>query len=138
MNQRRIDLPVIFLTGTADVPAAVKAMKAGAKDFFEKPVDNDALVTRIKQCIEAEAEKHRTREDGNRFERSLALLTPREAEVMQHMLTGKSSKVIARALGISYRTVEIHRSRVMEKMQAETLAELVRMELSRHTAPGEA
>ncbi|MBI4998296.1 MAG: response regulator transcription factor [Rhodocyclales bacterium] len=135
LNQRRVDLPVIFLTGTADVPAAVTAMKAGAADFLEKPFDNAMLVGRIRQCIAAHAQRHLATDDGDRYERGLAQLTPREAEVLQLMLTGKASKVIARELGVSHRTVDIHRGRVMEKMQAETLAELVRMELSRHTSP---
>jgi two-component system, LuxR family, response regulator FixJ len=133
LNERQIDLPVIFLTGAADVPAAVKAMKAGAQDFLEKPFDNDVLVARVRQCIAARAQRQPTNDD--RYERNLALLTPREAEVMQLMLTGRTSKQIARTLGVSHRTVDIHRGRVMEKMQAETLAELVRMELSRRIAP---
>lgn len=135
LNQRRIDLPVIFLTGAADVPAAVQAMKAGAQDFLEKPFDNEVLVARVRQCIAAHAQRHVAPGDGDRYENGRALLTPREAEVMQLMLTGKTSKVIARELGVSNRTVDIHRGRVMEKMQAETLAELVRMELSRRTSP---
>lgn len=135
LNQRRIDLPVIFLTGTADVPAAVAAMKAGAQDFLEKPFDNEVLVARVRQCITAHAQRHLAPSDGDRYENGRALLTPREAEVMQLMLTGMSSKTIARELGVSHRTVDIHRGRVMEKMQAETLAELVRMELSRRTSP---
>lgn len=137
LNERRIDVPVIFLTGAADVPAAVTAMKAGAQDFLEKPFENDVLVARVKKCIEAQAGRHPAqRDDGDdRFEQGRVQLTPREAEVMQLMLTGKTSKLIARALGVSHRTVDIHRGRVMEKMQAETLAELVRMELSRRADP---
>jgi two-component system, LuxR family, response regulator FixJ len=135
LNERRVDLPVIFLTGAADVPAAVTAMKAGAADFLEKPFDNVILVARIRQCITAHAQRHPASDDGIRYEQGLARLTSREAEVLQLMLTGKASKVIARALGVSHRTVDIHRGRVMDKMQAETLAELVRMELSRHTSP---
>ena len=139
LNERRIDIPVIFLTGAADVPAAVAAMKAGAQDFLEKPFDNEVLVARVKQCIEAHAGRHHPAQQDNgdeAFERGRALLTKREAEVMQLMLTGNSSKLIARTLGVSHRTIDIHRGRVMEKMQAETLAALVRMELSRRTDPG--
>jgi FixJ family two-component response regulator len=130
LNESRIDLPVIFLTGAADVPAAVTAMKAGAADFLEKPFDNEVLVARVRQCIAAHAQRHVASDDGDRYERGLTQLTPREAEVLQLMLTGKTSKLIARELGVSHRTVDIHRGRVMEKMQANTLAELVRMELS--------
>ena len=128
--ERRIDLPVIFLTGAADVPAAVQAMKAGARDFLEKPIANEVLVARIRQCMASQTAPVHTGND-DRFERGQAQLTPREAEVMQLMLTGKTSKVIARALGVSHRTIDIHRGRVMDKMGAETLADLVRMELSR-------
>jgi FixJ family two-component response regulator len=134
LNQRRIDLPVIFLTGAADVPAAVAAMKAGARDFLEKPFDNEVLVARVRQCLAAEAARHLD-DGGKRYQQGLAQLTPREAEVLQLMLTGKTSKLIGKALGVSHRTVDIHRGRVMEKMQAETLAELVRMELSVRPAP---
>jgi FixJ family two-component response regulator len=131
LNERRIDLPVIFLTGAADVPAAVTAMKAGAADFLEKPFDNEALLERIRQVLAIQ----RPQAGDDDYRRSLALLTPREAEVMQLMLTGMTSKLIARELGVSHRTVEIHRGRVMEKMQAKTLAELVRRELSARTSP---
>lgn len=136
LAQRGIDLPVIFLTGAADVPAAVTAMKAGARDFLEKPVANEMLVARIRQCLEAEARRQRAPAVDDRFGRGLALLTPREAEVMRLMLDGKTSKMIARILGISHRTVDIHRGRVMEKMQAETLADLVRLELSGRASAG--
>lgn len=135
LNERRIDVPVVFLTGAADVPAAVKAMKAGAADFLEKPFDNEVLVARVKQCIAAHAQRHIASHDGDRYELGLAQLTPREAEVLPLMLTGKTSKLIARELGVSHRTVDIHRGRIMEKMQAATLAELVRMGLSRRTGP---
>ena len=128
LNERKVDLPVIFITGSADVPSAVKAMKAGARDFIEKPFDNEALVARIRLCLAPQARPAHADND-QRFERGLTLLTPRETEVMKLMLTGKSSKLIARALGVSHRTIDIHRGRVMEKMQAETLADLVRMEL---------
>jgi FixJ family two-component response regulator len=136
LNERRIDLPVIFITGAAEVPIAVTAMKGGAYDFLEKPFDNDVLLERVRQCIAAHARRNgMPGAGGNRYEQGLTLLTPRETEVLQLMLTGKTSKMIARVLGVSHRTVDIHRSRVMEKMQAKTLAELVRMELSRHTSP---
>ena len=132
LNERLIDLPVVFLTGAADVPAAVQAMKAGASDFLEKPFDNNDLVARVHRCIDAHARW--TPKHDDRYARGLALLTPREAEVLQLMLTGMTSKVIARKLGVSNRTIDIHRARVMDKMQAATLAELVRMELSRDAA----
>lgn len=131
LNERHIALPVVFLTGAADVPAAVMAMKAGAADFLEKPFDNEVLLERIRQVL-AQLQPQ-AGDDG--YRRALALLTPRESEVMQLMLTGMTSKLIARELGVSHRTVEIHRGRVMEKMQARTLAELVRRELSARASP---
>jgi two-component system response regulator FixJ len=126
LNERNLGLPVIFLTGAADVPAAVQAMKAGAHDFLEKPIDNAVLVARVKQCLAGLTAAAKDRG----FQRGLAQLTPREAEVMRLMLAGKTSKMIARVLGVSHRTVDIHRGRVMRKMQAGSLADLVRMELS--------
>lgn len=131
LNERRIALPVIFLTGAADVPAAVMAMKAGAADFLEKPFDNEVLLERIRQVLG----KRQPQDDGDGYQRALTLLTPRETEVLQLMLTGMTSKLIARELGVSHRTVEIHRGRVMEKMQARTLAELVRREVSARASP---
>jgi two-component system, LuxR family, response regulator FixJ len=135
LNDRLTDLPVIFITGAAEVPIAVAAMKAGAYDFIEKPIENDDLKARVKRCIAAHAQRRQASDEGDRYQRGLAQLTPREQEVLELMLTGKTSKVIAKELDISHRTIEIHRARVMEKMQVETLAELVRMELSRHTSP---
>lgn len=134
LNERRVELPVIFLTGAGDVPSAVIAMKAGAADFLEKPFDNEVLTARIRQCIAAHAQRHLASPDGERYERGLGQLTPREAEVLQLMLTGNTNKMIGKTLGVSHRTVDVHRSRVMEKMRAETLAELVRMELSWRTS----
>lgn len=135
LNERLADLPIIFITGASEVPIAVAALKAGAFDFIEKPFDNDDLLARVRHCIGAHAQRHVSTNGGSRYEQGLAQLTPREIEVLQLMLTGKTSKAIAKELDISHRTIEIHRARVMEKMQAETLAELVRMELSRHTSP---
>jgi FixJ family two-component response regulator len=134
LNERRVELPVIFLTGAGDVPSAVIAMKAGAADFLEKPFDNETLTARIRQCIAAHARRHLASPDGERYERGIGQLTPREAEVLQLMLTGNTNKMIGKTLGVSHRTVDVHRSRVMEKMRAETLAELVRMELSWRTS----
>lgn len=126
-------LPVILITGHGDVAMAVKAMKAGAIDFIEKPFDDEDLLRSIHRALEYD-ERHR----ANRAARAevaarLAELTPREHEVMAMVTDGKSNKDIAAALGVSAKTVEAHRARVMEKMRAESLAELVRMALL--TAP---
>jgi RNA polymerase sigma factor (sigma-70 family) len=129
LNRRGVTLPVIFLTGAADIPIAVAAMREGAADFVEKPFQNEYLLARVCQVIEHHR-KHREREEERRLAlRNLALLTPREHEVLELVVAGKTSKEIARELGASYRTVEVHRTHLMEKMSAATLADLVRMRL---------
>ena len=131
--QRRLleggtNLPIIFLSGSGDIPIAVEAMRNGAVDFLEKPFDNAELVARVRKAF-AGAAAPRAVADDTGYERRRASLTPRECEVLDHMITGKTSKSIGRELGVSHRTVEIHRARVMEKMEADTLADLVRMAL---------
>ncbi|MGD2215292.1 MAG: response regulator transcription factor [Gemmatimonadales bacterium] len=120
-------LPIIFLTAHGDVPMAVKALKAGAVDFVQKPFRDQELIDKIQYALE---ENERLRRDlGRRDEISarIAALTPRETEVMNLVVDGKSNKAIAHKLDLSQRTVEIHRARVMEKMQAGSVAELVKM-----------
>ena len=117
-------LPVIFLTGHGDVPTAVAAVKRGAFDFVEKPFSNNALVDRIEQALAlSAAELLRRRELRARSQR-LAELTEREAEVMRLVVEGHANKRIADALGISVRTVEVHRARVFEKMDVKSAVEL--------------
>ena len=117
-------LPVIFLTGHGDVPTAVAAVKRGAFDFVEKPFSNNALVDRIEQALAlSAAEVARRREQRNRTRR-VAELTEREAEVMRLVIEGHPNKRIADALGISVRTVEVHRARVFEKMDVKSAVEL--------------
>jgi FixJ family two-component response regulator len=129
LRERGVVLPVIFLTGSGDIPMAVEAMRNGAVDFLEKPFDNDMLVDRVRlafaRCAMPATQVARI-EDLD-YARRVGTLTPREREVFDHMTTGKTSKVIGRELGCSFRTVEIHRTRVMSKMAARTLADLVRM-----------
>ncbi|CAK0779331.1 Transcriptional regulatory protein FixJ [Azospirillaceae bacterium] len=122
--------PVIVITGHGDVPMAVDALKTGAVDFIEKPFDPDRVLDSVKQALGRSAEVRRDQIQSEELQARLELLTPREREVMDHMVIGHSNKVIAARLGISPRTVEIHRSRVMEKMAVDTLAELVRQTLS--------
>lgn len=119
-------LPVIIITGHGDVPMAVRAMKAGAVDFFEKPFNDQALLDRIQQAMEDDA--RRRDEVGRRagVRARIAALTPREREVMRLVVAGRSNKHIANELGVSKKTVEAHRARMMEKMQATSLPELVR------------
>jgi two-component system response regulator DctR len=117
-------LPVIFLTGHGDVPTAVAAVKRGAFDFVEKPFSNNALVDRIEQALVlSAAELARRREQRSRARR-MAGLTEREAEVMRLVIEGLPNKRIADALGISVRTVEVHRARVFEKMDVKSAVEL--------------
>tara|TARA_B100001540_G_scaffold166788_1_gene147536 strand:+ start:6654 stop:7283 length:630 start_codon:yes stop_codon:yes gene_type:complete len=119
------DIPIIFLSGTAEVRTAVRALKAGAIDFIEKPLN----ATRIKRCVQyaVQLDLERRYVKSRRCEAELKrrLLTRREREVMDWMVKGKSNKEIARILGISSRTVEVHRGRVMEKMEARNVLELV-------------
>ena len=115
--------PVVMITGHGDVPMAVRAMQLGAVDFIEKPFDPAQLVRSIRHAV---ARPPAPDDGGSGSEARLASLTGREREVFEQLLTGRSNKQIARALDISPRTVEIHRARVMEKMAAGSLAELVR------------
>jgi len=128
--ERNVDTPIVFLTGAQSVPMAVTAMQRGAVDFLEKPFENDDLVKRVRQALRRGDTKD-DRAHRAEYDRRSALLTPREREVMEHVVAGQTSKEIGRALGVSPRTVEIHRTRVMDKMQAGSLAELVRMVLTR-------
>jgi FixJ family two-component response regulator len=129
LRARGIILPVMFLTGSSDIPMAVEAMRNGAVDFLEKPFDNDELVTRVRRVMAqcAQPETLPGRKTDNDTARRLRTLTAREREVYDCMIVGKTSKVIAVELGGSFRTVEIHRGRVMGKMGATHLADLVRM-----------
>lgn len=122
-------VPVIFVTGHGDVPMAVEAMHHGAFDFIQKPFRDQELLDRINQALSWDHE-HRSDEDYRRgVQERLQSLTPREREVMDCVVRGLANKVIAMDLNLSQRTVEIHRARVMEKMSARSLADLVRMSL---------
>lgn len=134
LNRRGTSLPVIFITGHGDIPMAVEAMKFGAFDFIQKPFRDQDLLDRVNQALQADA-KHRSalaHRDGLLSCRKT--LTPREREVMDLIVEGKPNKVIAQDLEMSERTVEIHRSRVMEKMGVRSVAQLVRMAIELSTA----
>jgi FixJ family two-component response regulator len=122
-------LPVIMITGFADVPTAVRVLKRGAFDFFEKPLVDDLLLERVQQAIEADALCRSVRAERERLNARLSCLTGREREVFDQIVQGKANKVVAYELGISEKTVEVHRARVMQKLCAGSLAELVRMDL---------
>ncbi len=122
-------IPVIVLTGFGDVPAAVRALKGGAVDFVEKPFNPQALLDLVQQAIVRDAEIREQGAHQAKLAERMSLLTPREQEVMALVVAGKANKVIAIDLSISERTVELHRARIMKKMQARSLAELMRMVL---------
>ena len=123
-------VPIIFITGHGDVPMAVEAMQKGAVDFIQKPFRDQDLLDRIREALETDKERRSERELRASVATRLEKLTNREREVMDLVVTGKPNKVIAYELGVSQRTVEIHRARVMEKMEARSLADLVRMHLT--------
>jgi len=120
-------LPVIFLTGHGDVPTAVAAVKRGAFDFVEKPFSNNALVDRVEQALAQSAEALALRRSRGQRAQLLAELTERERDVMRLVIDGKPNKLIADALGISVRTVEVHRARVFEKMGVKSAVELANL-----------
>jgi FixJ family two-component response regulator len=118
--------PVVFLTGRGDIPASVRAMKAGAVDFLVKPVDVATLLAAVSQAREADALKRRNRQARLSFEQRLARLTPRERQVLDQVVAGRLNKQIAGDLGTVEKTVKVHRGRMMRKMGARTVAELAR------------
>ena len=129
LKELRIDVPVIVITGHADVPLAVEAMKFGAVDFLEKPFADDLLLASVQSALmqwDGEAKRHMERAA---IEDRLAALSKRERDVLSGLIAGRANKQIAFDLGISPRTVEIYRANLMDKMQAASLSELVRMAL---------
>ncbi len=129
LHERSISMPVIIVTAHADVPMAVRALKAQAFEFIEKPFNHQAMLDTVYRALEEDARIQT--EDAARAEikERLTRLTPRERDVLDHVVAGTLNKQIAHELGISVRTVEIHRTRVMKKMETSSLAELVKMVL---------
>jgi len=127
LARQEIRIPVIIITGHGDVAMAVKAMRAGALDFIEKPFDHEALLPSLRMALDADRRRRGDRSQRAEIARRLAELTPREHEVMEMVIDGRSNREIAVALGVSTKTVEAHRARVMDKMRAQSLAELVRL-----------
>jgi two-component system response regulator FixJ len=119
--------PVIVITGHADVPMAIQALKAGVADFIEKPFSDDAILNAVRSALARAGERAEARVEGERLAAGLAALSQREREVLEGLVEGHANKVIADDLGISPRTVEVYRANVMTKMQAGSLAELIRM-----------
>jgi len=129
LKDQNIKVPVIVITGHADVPLAVEAMKFGAADFLEKPFDDEVLLTIVRSALQRSDGAERRNLERASIERRLAALSNREREVLQGLVTGRANKQIAFELGISPRTVEIYRANLMNKMDASSLSELVRMAL---------
>ncbi|OQW95983.1 MAG: DNA-binding response regulator [Beggiatoa sp. IS2] len=129
LKTKQLSLPVIIITGNADVQMAVQAMKVGALDFIEKPLDNDLLLARIRDCINVSKNAYNQHLRQEESATRLASLTQREREVMELLVQGKLNKVIAADLGISPRTVEIHRANIMQKLQARSLSDVVKIAL---------
>lgn len=124
LKERGIHIPVIIITGHADVSMAVRAMKCGALDFIEKPFNDQDLLELVQQALEIDARQRREEEQRRIANEHLASLTSRESEVLEKVLYGKPNKIIAAELGISMKTVEAHRSKVMEKMRVNSPLEL--------------
>lgn len=127
MADREISLPVIFLTGHGDVPTSVQAMKRGAVDFLEKPVDDQVLLETIHQAITLHAAEKSREDEQQEIKERYSRLTAREREVMEQVALGRLNKQIAADLGISLKTVKVHRARVMEKMEVRSVAALVHL-----------
>ncbi len=130
-------LPVIVVTGHGDVPMAVRAMKAGAIDFLQKPYNDQTLLDRIQQALELCSQRRQNRSELALIRANHDHLTQREREVAERVVAGKANKVIAIELGLSPKTIEVYRANVMFKMQAHSLSELVQMWMRLHVEAGE-
>ncbi|MCB1751489.1 MAG: response regulator transcription factor [Gammaproteobacteria bacterium] len=130
LAKERLCPPIIIVTGHGDVPMAVRAVQAGAMNFIEKPFNDQALLDSVHRAIEKDAQQRGDVSRLAEIEGRFAKLTPREREVLKLVVAGRRNKLIAADLGVSQSTVEAHRARVMEKMEADTLSELMRMMLS--------
>lgn len=128
--RRHLDLPVIIMTGHGDVPLAVRAMKAGAVDFLEKPFEDEKMLASVRRALEIGSRARSRNAEAVAAKNLLASLTPRERGVLDKLVQGRSNKVVAYELGISPRTVEIHRAHIMGKMEASSLSDLVRVVLA--------
>lgn len=129
LRANRVATPIILVTGHGDIPLAVRAMRAGASDFVEKPYSADTVIDAVKRALE-KAETPATPVAGSGATELVGLLTPRELDVLRHLVVGRPNKIIAYELQISPRTVEIHRANVMRKMKADSLSHLVRLALA--------
>ncbi len=126
MKTRDMTLPLIFITGHGDVPMAVRALKRGAFDFIEKPFNDQLLLDAVQRGLKSNNEAMESLIQNESIDKRIASLTPREHEVMMRVTEGKPNKVIAHELNVSIKTVEVHRARMMEKMEASSVAQLVK------------
>jgi FixJ family two-component response regulator len=138
LARRGDPLPVVFLTGHADIPSTVRALRAGASDFLEKPVKREALLAAIEAALAQDAERCAQREELRALHARYESLTAREREVFELVVAGKLNKQIAGDIGAAERTVKAHRAQVMEKMQVGSLADLVRVAERLHQRAGQA
>lgn len=127
LNQRQIRVPIIFMSGHGNIPTSVRALKAGALDFLEKPFDKGVLMQRIREALAQDAKFRQSESNRAQMLDYYQSLTPREKQVMAEVVSGRSNKQIAKELEISHRTVELHRTRMMVKMQATSIPDLVAM-----------
>ena len=127
LQSKRRNLPIVFITGHGDIPMSVKAMKAGAVDFLPKPVKDTVLLRAIEQAIMRASRDRAARQEVEDVQQRVETLTPREREVMPLVASGVPNKVIAFELGTVEKTIKVHRARIMQKMQVQSLADLVRL-----------
>lgn len=127
LNRRRYTLPIIFITGHGDVPMAVEAMRAGAVDFLQKPFNDDELIRRVRKALDQDLRDREMLHRREEIARRWSELTPREQDVARLIAAGEANKVVAAQLQISERTVEVHRARVLQKMETRNLAQLVQV-----------
>ncbi len=133
--ERKSPLPIVFITGHGDVPMAVTTMKKGAMDFIQKPFQEDALVSLVERMLDQAKDAYTEHQHSASRDALLAKLTSREAQVLERIVAGRLNKQIADDLGISIKTVEAHRANIMEKLNANTVADLLKIALGSSTAP---
>ena len=133
--ERKSPLPIVFITGHGDVPMAVNTMKKGAMDFIQKPFQEDALVSLVERMLDQAKDAFTEHQHSASRDALLAKLTSREAQVLERIVAGRLNKQIADDLGISIKTVEAHRANIMEKLNANTVADLLKIALGSITAP---
>jgi FixJ family two-component response regulator len=127
LNRRGWIVPVIFMTGHGDVPMAVEAMREGALDFLQKPFNDEVMIQRVKMALEHDLRQRAQLKAHDELSRRVATLTPREREIADRLVAGQANKVVAIELGLSERTVEVHRARIMSKMEVRGIAQLVQI-----------